>query len=72
MAKHLITPNETDNIHQNWMPVDCCEWMEAWLAVRSHCVPVLNKNMEINGCDDYFADYPVKFCPGCGAEIEVQ
>ena len=49
---------------------ESCQWMKDWFANSGGCVPSLSGNLTISGCDDSY-DVPIKFCPGCGGEIEL-
>ena len=66
-----ITRPDNDYDHDLFPTEDTCEWMKEWLAIPDFgCTPTLDRKLLISGCD---ADYqvPIKYCPGCGREIEV-
>lgn len=56
--------------YENWKVLDhiCAGMKEHQDYSTSMCIPVINKDGYIIGCDDINA-VQIKYCPFCGAEL---
>lgn len=48
-----------------------CDRLRAFQAVHEDygCVPYIDEDAVVWGCDDNNADHPIRFCPFCGVKL---